>query len=173
MDWRMRQASAEMRSRSTRARRVEAADRRRAGPRGRRAENIAAASSRGRRPARAGGRAGGRRSSRISDLHRAAGSRAALRSVRRLKTHRASRAIDSARCTYRPSQNRSSATRLGRSLPPRLSSTGCDAGASRRHLVDRAVAETQVSLLPPPFCSETTSESAEPVTRVSPPGITV
>ena len=31
---------------------------------------------------------------------------------------------------------------------------------------------TQVSLLPPPFCIETTERSAEAATRVRPPGMT-
>jgi len=38
---------------------------------------------------------------------------------------------DSARCVYRPSQKRSSATRLVKSPPSRLSSSGCDAGVSK------------------------------------------
>ena len=91
----------------------------------------------------------------------------------RLTTARANRAADSDRCTYRPSQYRSSATRLGRSAPPRLSDTFSVAGVSSVTVETGPVLCTQTSLLPPPFCKLTTNDSADCVTRVSPPAITV
>ena len=64
-----------------------------------------------------------------------------------------------------------SATRLGSSVATRATLTGCPVGVSNDIDETGASDMTQVSLLPPPLCIETTGFSAELETRVSPPGI--
>ena len=54
-----------------------------------------------------------------------------------------------------------------RGLDWRAAVSGCAANSTG------APERTQVSLLPPPYREETTGESAEAETRVSPPGMTV
>ena len=56
-------------------------------------------------------------------------------------------------------------------VPPRVSSIGAPAGRSSVTGLTGPSESTQVSLLPPPRCMETTRESRELATRVRPPGI--
>ena len=77
------------------------------------------------------------------------------------------------RSAYRPSQNKSSAMRLGKSPPPRLNATGWVEDGSRVTGLTGPSARIHVSLLRPPFCNETTSDSLDFVIRESAPCITV
>ena len=77
----------------------------------------------------------------------------------------------SERSTYRPSQKRFSATRLGSSVVAGSSRIG-SAGARSDTALTGPSAMIQVSLLLPPRCIETMGTSSALETRVSPPGIT-
>src|SRR5580693_9201048 len=85
---------------------------------------------------------------------------------------RASLAVPSARSVYRPSQKKLSATRLGRSPPPRESSAGAVVGRSRLKLLTGPPARIHVSLLSPPGRSERALLSSAPPTLERAPGIT-
>jgi hypothetical protein len=80
--------------------------------------------------------------------------------------------MDSDRSAYRPSQKRLSATRLGRSKVARLTSNGCAGGRSKLNSGAGPSPSSQVSLLPPPRCIETTMLLSDAEMRLSPPGIT-
>ena len=80
-------------------------------------------------------------------------------------------ALDRARRSGRASTGRRRPG-SGRSPPPRLSSTGWTVAGSRLNVLTGPSERTQVSLLPPPFCIETTSVSADAAIRVRPPGMT-
>src|SRR5439155_17992625 len=75
------------------------------------------------------------------------------------------------RSAWRPSQNRLSATRLGRSAARRSCRMGEPAGLSSDAPTAGPSASTQVSLLPPPRRIDTTETSRALDTRVRPPGI--
>src|SRR5580704_13046555 len=92
---------------------------------------------------------------------------------RRGKMARATRIAGSTRSTYLPSQNKLSATRLGRSNAERVTVCRDAEGGRRLNCEVGSDAITQVSLLPPPLCIDVTKPSTDVVTRVSPPGMTL
>jgi len=76
------------------------------------------------------------------------------------EAERVSRMTDSPAARSAEPENRSSATRLGRSPPPRAQVTGCVDGASSRRLLHRPSDRIHVSLLPPLFAAR-----REPIRR--------
>ena len=91
--------------------------------------------------------------------------------ISRVKMLRSSRAEPSARSTCRPSQNRLSATRLGRSMPLRRGVTGVPGGCSSVTGATGPSANTHTSLLPCPTNSDSPRFCCDALTCASAPGM--